>query len=575
MSLPNWIQSAKGSLSKEDYITCAVNVASELTDFLSVAVSESTKAPPAATSATTFPSLDRSMNLGEIADMAMYKKLCMINEGMAASVGLPSSKPVLHLEDILTENVLVTVSVIATPERAKDNLIARSVKIQPKPPTMPVVGNNNTPIANLSSQNNICFALGKVLFEIFSQGEPFLLIDFEEFDDSFSKLLSNGDDSFGKLLKNGDDSFGELLTNGDDSLTDLFSSGENNDTTIRSSTQQPPPKRISSSSSTGNGVHSTRETLPLSTKAKPFLLEKGLPLFICQLVSDLLEAKEGNIYMSDTALVSLEEVQTESRRMKSHPDRFLHDQTCPQKAMDDTKLFTQAQDDLYGRGEELDDLMDIVSRISLHVPTPTTSAQPQGGIYNICQGSSIVQKGRFLVEAAFISGHSGSGKSLITKQIVTHCKSNEYSVLLCNFDRHVSPLSSLVQSVESYFTELLSRQEVDPSVKATIDRITESIVSLVDRESFGLLVGLFPSFMTLFPMSGHYVSDLKKSGSDSPVDELLRNPSPSNSTSSTVGSGRNRRHYLFNILFRSICAGGHRKSMQHTFYSMFLSLMLI
>ena len=90
--------------------------------------------------------------------------------------------------------------------------------------------------------------------------------------------------------------------------------------------------------------------------------------------------------------------------------------------------------------------------------------------------------------------------------------------------------------MESYFTELLSRQEGDPSVKATIDRITESIVSLVDSESFGLLVGLFPSFMTLFPMSGHYVSGLKKSGSDSPVDELLRS-SPSDSTSTTVGSG--------------------------------------
>mmetsp|Transcript_22630 Transcript_22630/g.40820 ORF Transcript_22630/g.40820 Transcript_22630/m.40820 type:complete len:158 (-) Transcript_22630:629-1102(-) len=104
---------------------------------------------------------------------------------------------------------------------------------------------------------------------------------------------------------------------------------------------------------------------------------------------------------TDTAVISsLQEVQFDLDRMRSHPDRFLHDRTCPRQALHDTSLFhnnrsTTTMDDdtsnndgqqhqhqqeekdvLYGREHEVSTVMDIAKRVSMHTKNNINAMLP-------------------------------------------------------------------------------------------------------------------------------------------------------------------------------------------------------
>jgi len=274
----------------------------------------------------------------------------------------------------------------------------------------------------------------------------------------------------------------------------------------------------------------------MCTNAKAILQERGLPLSICQLISDLLEAENGNQFISDKTLLSLKETKFDLMRMITHPGRFLHDHTCPTKAYDRTALFSQMNGELYGREKELSALMDTASRVSMRSQRSTGIISSSGGDDYLC-------------EAIFLSGHSGSGKSSLIKQTVSSCVANGWFVLLCKFDPQVAPLSALLQSFDNFFGNFVPVQGDNGralSVQESIDRITLAITSSIDVESFNQICDLLPNVSKLFPMALGYVK--KRNTQDGSIDH---------NNECNVGSGTHRLFLLFNLIFKAVCSGGH------------------
>ncbi|KAL7544794.1 hypothetical protein ACHAWF_008162 [Thalassiosira exigua] len=237
-------------------------------------------------------------------------------------------------------------------------------------------------------------------------------------------------------------------------------------------------------------------------------------------------------------------------QMKSYPQRFLNDQTCPSKALENTLLFHQTDDDFYGREEEMGLLMDMIGHFGMD----------KFGLYDEDEGGS--PKDDLWCEVAFLSGLSGSGKSSIIRQIISNCEAQDWSVIFCKFDRQSSPLSVLLHSVDSVFEEfLLQADAVDPQRKPaaqdTFDRISRSIISAIDNESFPQLCRLFPALARLFPMSMNFVEvSLAQSTSHASLAPFGSDNFNSTNVLSALGYGRNRLKYLFQIIFRSVISGG-------------------
>lgn len=440
------MRGAKASVSKEEYAEYAVSVALKLAD-----------------------------------------RLCRLTQAQSNTV---------RLQDVMPENIRVVLasSPMAMTFTASDVTIESSKYNAPRTPP------------DLSS-SEACFAFGKILFELFSWGDP----------PHPDHLVSSTSD------ENQDPLFSDLLL-------------ESLDLDVGDAAP-PAPKRPSPSAAP-SGPPPTY----LSTS--------------CQLlVSDLLEAEEGNEFASDTALLSMDDARSELARMRAHPRRFLHDQACPERALEDTSLFDPNGGELYGRKDEMLSLMDAAGRVAMHV------SAPRCGIGDGFGGTS-----GFLCEAVFLSGQGGSGKSSVLKRLVSFCDAVDWSILHCKFDRRVAPLSTFLQSIDNFFAKFWqeepgSRAQVAPQLQDTFDRISGPIMRSIDADSFGQLCILLPHFGKLFPMSMDYIKRnsihdgpaVKQDGTISIFDGSTRSDSP---TQSTPGSGKNRLHYLFHLVFKSLCSGG-------------------
>ncbi len=172
---------------------------------------------------------------------------------------------------------------------------------------------------------------------------------------------------------------------------------------------------------------STRKTTKRSVSASSFLRNLGLPVSICRLVSDLLEADNDEL-RSDSTFSCLEEVQSELSQMNERKHQFLFDRTCPTEALKETKLFQIGENDaLFGREREIETLLHVVDRV--------TSQSNRPAEHNIFNG--ITQLPR---EAVFISGHSGSGKSSLMNKVTDRCRGSNWFVVDCKFDQQVDSL---------------------------------------------------------------------------------------------------------------------------------------
>ena len=495
LPLPDWIQRARSLLvSKEDYIECAITVALELTNRLCLGVGTNSCANFNSsinfTSLSAFNSSFSSFNESTSIDFDFLSPDTS-EKKKHTDHGLTSLSLLVQIEDIVPENVIISISNNNSHGISCDatNITASEVNIKPT---------SSKPSDNFEtqqlSQRSACFALGKILFEIFSLGDPFLMIDLGYIDENEN-----------------DRSFSDLLVDENDASS------------------FPASKRTSLSS----GASSTAKYM----KAKASLQERGLPRSICQLVSDLLEAEEGNSYISDTAIVLLEDAQFDLMRINKHPQRFLHDHTCPIKALESASLFHQTDGELYGRDKELGILMDAAARVSLHAPSLVCGTADMNSKE---KHPGVLQVDDFLCEAVFLSGHSGSGKSSIIKKLVSSCNASDWFVLQMKFDRQVAPLSVLFQSLDAFF-EYFVRSQREPSVQESFERISRSILTSIDNECLSQLCELLPNLQKLF-----LLANLQNDTAGDPL-AIFTN---------SVGSGSNRLSYIGCSLFKAVCSGG-------------------
>mmetsp|Transcript_3115 Transcript_3115/g.6866 ORF Transcript_3115/g.6866 Transcript_3115/m.6866 type:complete len:581 (+) Transcript_3115:107-1849(+) len=506
--LPDWIQGARLALSNEDYLEAAVSVALQLTNRLCLVTGNNA-------CANFNDSLNSLSSWNKLAD------LFSSSEENKAGNGLSSDLLLVQIEDIIPENILISITNDNEPNLSSAvNFTANKVNIQ---------SNSNTPSAETPhTPRAVCRQLGQILFELFSQGDPLLMIE----------LMDDNE--------------------GDGFFSDLFVGDINLDFSeqffIDHEAAPPSGKRTSGSASAVLGSN--------SLKAKSYLEGKSVPLSICQLVSDLLEAEEGNRCITSTALLSLDDVKHDLMNMKVHPQRFLHDRTCPRQALENTALFSQVDCELFGREQEMMVLMNAATRVALHVPSPHGINDGQGQL-------SAIQVDDFLCECAFLSGHSGAGKLRCIKNLLSFCHENDWFVLVCKFDKHAAPLSSLLHAFDTFFGRFLPVQVEgegeyrprDPSMEESFHRISNSIITSVDSESFATLAELLPNFCMLFPVSNEYTNLRNMQNQRShEFDSLASFASQSMDglePSGSVGSGRNRLLNLLHIVFKALCSGGH------------------
>ena len=550
-----WIQRAKEySLSQQQhhhhhqgggvdyyYVELAVTVALELTNHLCEVVEEmirgkeATDATPAAAVPPSSPLLlderihdngdydlcttkeeDEEPKLSEHCDFSLSDEAAIL--------------PLLEVEHITPENVIVSIGVAGTTTTessndpgAKNNfLVATGAHIQVGLSHLTddyeIDDNHHHPL----TQRDVCYALGKILLDIFAQGDTF---------DYQLLLMDLGFDINNDKVK------GSPL---DDISSHSISLAE------WSSSPSPPSKKLSRR--TANDAKSaTFEFM----KAKAFLEERGLPRSICELVSDLLRAKEEEEEEEDKqAILSVEDAQFDLLQMKMHPSRFLHDNTCSTMALDFTSLFSRSNNEkLYGRDKEMNLLMESAARLYLH-----TSSQSGGGISSSVGGGPHQQQRthNFMCDVVLLSGYSGCGKTSIVKKFTSFINANDWFVLTCEFDRQVAPISLLLQSVDLFLARFVIQGSVKrvPKIQLQFDRIFNYATLTVDRESHAELCELMPSFRSLFPTSSFDFACEKNTHNNPIVDHA-------SSAIRAVGSGSNRLKYLFRLIFNAICNGGY------------------
>lgn len=302
------------------------------------------------------------------------------------------------------------------------------------------------------------------------------------------------------------------------------------DTTSHTTTRSKKSKRttISSSASGGTAIY---------IQSKIYLEESGSLRSICQLVSDLLQAgEEDSRLITNTALLSLQEVEFDLIQMTSHPQHFLRDNTGPNITTGGvTSLFGETDGgELYGREKEINYLMEKAMWIYLHSPLAHS--------LNVGGSMQVQNTDNFLCEVILLSGCSGSGKTSILRHVTSYLLVNGWFLLQCKFDRQVAPLLLLVQSVNNSLEQFVIQGNGSrvPETQDVFDRISQCIISSIDRDSFAQLCELLPNFRRLFPMSAEYISY----------------SSTNTSTPGGLGFGSNRLKYLFQLILRALCGGG-------------------
>lgn len=243
------------------------------------------------------------------------------------------------------------------------------------------------------NEREACYTLGRILLQVFSKGQ------------SDSLMLSKystatlQDEEIDPGLQ-----FNDLLT--------LL--GEEPGVAL----SQERKKRASCSLSGGN-KHVSSESLA----SKALLHGLGTPSSVCALVSDLLESNSKSDISSDYAIKSLEEALYDLTQMKENPRSFLFDRTCPEQALKHLSLFQASSNTLFGRQKEIAILADMAETVSI---CAGASIDPSTG---------IVQEDSGLVcEAAYLSGHAGSGKSSLIRHVTKSCEANDWFVVNCKFE---------------------------------------------------------------------------------------------------------------------------------------------
>jgi len=154
------------------------------------------------------------------------------------------------------------------------------------------------------------------------------------------------------------------------------------------------------------------------------------------------------------------------------------------------------------------------------------------------------------IEAAFLGGRPGAGKSSLLRSLVDACDADDWFVIDCRFNREVAPHAALAGAFDDFFGKWgkAARDEDDANhdcaMLKSFHDVCRSIFETIDGDSFDLLCRLVPNFGKSFPLLARPTNDggLDRDGLTS-MDK--------------VGSGYQRRVHLFSVLFRSLCCLEH------------------
>ena len=330
-------------------------------------------------------------------------------------------------------------------------------------------------------------------------------------------------------------------------------------------TPEPAGKRHATSTMSAD----TSNAISESERARNILISSGMPLSVCQLVGDLLEASGGepvrafsslsleDMLEADTrprrsAIGSFQEALQDLSQMKAYPTKFLFDRTCPQQALEDACLFT-TDVQLIGREREMSALAISKSNISDHV-------RVMGDKH--ANHLAPNQDGNFLCEAFFLSGYAGCGKSTIVQSLTHSCSEDQWFVLGCKFSQQTSPHMVLADAFNGFFGKWGAanrnpNSDLPSEMIRSFNKICTNIFNLMDDEALRHLCYFVPNFAQVFPLIDLRSNSPHGNDKVSPMDK--------------VGSGRKRMQNLLHVLLKSICSVGHPGEHSHIFCAPFIS----
>ena len=304
---------------------------------------------------------------------------------------------------------------------------------------------NRQPSGAPASSGTVCAALGSILLELFSRGQSH----------------SQGAPIIAA-----------------DTLSQIT------DTTV------PPAQRRRISAPSGG---------PTSAVALSLQLDLGMPVAIVSLVRDLLMAV--GEHRPESAFRTLDEVLTDLTLMKEDPEHYLFDRTCPQRALDDTGLFTAASSRLFGREKEIEALMTAKKKIADHVFEGEALASE-----NESKGKLSFGRGRndFLCELVLLSGYAGSGKSSLIQALRQTCEDEQWFVLhVKNEKAGPPPIMTMIKALDdligTWATRKISHSHEYSGMLESFDQVCQSISSTIDEEGLRDLSELIPSLAAVFP----------------------------------------------------------------------------
>ncbi len=234
------------------------------------------------------------------------------------------------------------------------------------------------------------------------------------------------------------------------------------------------------------------------------LSEKGVPVSLCRLVSDLIDPKENDV----PPFVSLDEVFEEVKQILDRPDIFFHDVN-----------WLDFSSGLIGRSDEMQLLHEEAAAV-------------------------LMNAGELGNRLVLLKGFPGAGKSYLASNIQGEWSESGWLCVHAKFDRFVqNPLLTIASS----FDELLASLGEDGDEENL--NILENLEAVMSSSAIVTLSEWLPSLRQLFPHILRRVisdEDLVSLADDS--QRRRRN----NDMTSSSESAQSRLHYIFRKLVSAL-----------------------
>lgn len=193
------------------------------------------------------------------------------------------------------------------------------------------------------------------------------------------------------------------------------------------------------------------------------------PMAVCRLLSDLLDVDRN--CKTNSPFVSVEDVIQDLEQMISMPTIFLHD---PQGLLKSPMLFGHV---VYGRKEQIAAFIDVAAQMD----------QPDGESPNT-------------IEAVFVSGLAGSGKSALVQTVRDRLCRSGWTAVKAKFERSSEHTSRaiLMGMFDEIISNLLEGGDGSPSRDDTAQRVSKSLLAELGQDGVSQVAHALPSIQLLF-----------------------------------------------------------------------------